>query len=84
MSTCKRAHRHVLYPRRIYELQAEEGCYSSLPSSLHNPEMTDDRVVLKKSASKSTFSNLIRKLTVSSAPSGSPPESPCLSVYSEA
>ncbi|KAI6186987.1 hypothetical protein M3Y98_00192800 [Aphelenchoides besseyi] len=77
---------HVLYPRRIYELKQEEGCYSSLPS-MQAPEMTDDVVVLKKSASKGTFRHLVRKLTTSSAPLtdsfGSSPDSPCLSIHSE-
>lgn len=83
--------RHVLYPRRIYELQAEEGCYSSLPS-MKTPETQDDIVTLKKSTPSSKrkqFKQLVRKLTTHSMPAP-PPEnytpsnSPRFSTCSEA
>lgn len=82
--------RHVLYPRRIYELQAEEGCYSSLPS-MKTPEIQDDVVVLKKSTPSSkrkNFKQLVRKLTTNSMPTNSsdnytPSNSPKFSTCSE-
>lgn len=64
--------RHVLYPRRIYELQAEEGCYSSLPTMSEPPNET--LVVLKSNGKVETkkrvqrgrsFKNLMRKITTS-------------------
>lgn len=90
MFSVQESPRHVLYPRRIYELQAEEGCYSSLPS-MKTPEIQDDVVVLKKKPSPSSkrdnFKQLVRKLTTSSAPSPdlyTPSNSPRFSTCSEA
>ncbi|CAD5225602.1 unnamed protein product [Bursaphelenchus okinawaensis] len=70
--------RHVLYPKRIYEIQAEEGYYSSLPSITQSETSTcNSVVVLKPSGGVDTkkrvqrersFSLLLRKLTTASAP----------------
>uniref|UniRef100_A0A1I7RWW8 Uncharacterized protein n=1 Tax=Bursaphelenchus xylophilus TaxID=6326 RepID=A0A1I7RWW8_BURXY len=70
--------RHVLYPKRIYEIQAEEGYYSSLPSITPSDTSTCNTVVVLKPSGgvetkkrvqrERSFSLLLRKLTTSSAP----------------
>lgn len=67
----------MLYPRRIYELQAEEGCCSSLPASPDPPDLA--LAVLQPNGSVETrhrvqrgrsFRQLLRKFTTTSIPLG--------------